>query len=287
LAPASVPNRNARGEGREWRTRTSVNDALGRRLRRTDALLVGERAATSGHIATEGGDEHAGVKRRVICQSSSPANRIERRARTPKRVTEPMTRVSPPGSCPAPPSPQRPSSASAPRRAVAAQRKVAMSAPVSAENDATRTQTLSTPGRLVAHHDVPLIDERAAARGRCATEGGDEYAGVKRRCLPDLANRIERLEPRRVGGDSTAEARSVSAEPYCPMGLDGPLRVRARPPPSLGTMRRSSANARAQRKYGDEHADAKTYRLAAGTRPSDPGVSCVLIYRSKRSISFA
>jgi hypothetical protein len=34
---------------------------------------------------------------------------------------------------------------------------------------------------LVAHHDAPLIDERASARGRSATEGGDERAGAKSR----------------------------------------------------------------------------------------------------------
>jgi hypothetical protein len=32
-----------------------------------------------------------------------------------------------------------------------------------------------------AHHDASLIDERAATRGRRATKGGNEHAGVKRR----------------------------------------------------------------------------------------------------------
>jgi hypothetical protein len=36
------------------------------------------------------------------------------------------------------------------------------------------------PLALVAHHDPPLIDERAATRGRVAPEGGDEHAGVRR-----------------------------------------------------------------------------------------------------------
>ena len=34
---------------------------------------------------------------------------------------------------------------------------------------------------FVAHHDAPLIAERAATRGRSAPEGGDERAGAKRR----------------------------------------------------------------------------------------------------------
>ena len=32
---------------------------------------------------------------------------------------------------------------------------------------------------FVAHHRAPLIGERAATRGRSATEGGDEHAGAK------------------------------------------------------------------------------------------------------------
>jgi hypothetical protein len=38
----------------------------------------------------------------------------------------------------------------------------------------------SALGAFVAHHDVPLIGERAATRGRTATEGGDERADVRR-----------------------------------------------------------------------------------------------------------
>jgi hypothetical protein len=34
---------------------------------------------------------------------------------------------------------------------------------------------------FVAGHDAPLIGERAARRGRRATEGGDERGGLKRR----------------------------------------------------------------------------------------------------------
>jgi hypothetical protein len=33
---------------------------------------------------------------------------------------------------------------------------------------------------VAAHNDAPLIDERAAARGRVETEGGDAHGGVKR-----------------------------------------------------------------------------------------------------------
>jgi hypothetical protein len=57
-------------------------------------------------------------------------------------------------------------------------------------------------GRLRRLYDAPLIGERAATRGRIATEGGDEQAGARRRypfALPALANRIElgKLDPAR------------------------------------------------------------------------------------------
>jgi hypothetical protein len=35
----------------------------------------------------------------------------------------------------------------------------------------------------VAGNDAPPIGERAAARRRCTTEGGDEHAGVTRRVI--------------------------------------------------------------------------------------------------------
>jgi len=38
--------------------------------------------------------------------------------------------------------------------------------------------------RLRRHHDAPLIGERAATRGRSATEGGDEPAGETLRVIP-------------------------------------------------------------------------------------------------------
>src|SRR6202042_560378 len=59
----------------------------------------------------------------------------------------------------------------------------------------------------VARNDAPLIGERAATRGRCATAGGDEHAGLKSALsvrAPASRNRIERPEPRSVGGHSTA-----------------------------------------------------------------------------------
>jgi hypothetical protein len=37
------------------------------------------------------------------------------------------------------------------------------------------------PAASVAGNDAPLVDERAATRGRSATEGGDEHAGVNGR----------------------------------------------------------------------------------------------------------
>lgn len=50
---------------------------------------------------------------------------------------------------------------------------------------------------FVAHHDAPLIGERAATGGRSATECGDACAGVKS-AMPirssSLANRIERVK---------------------------------------------------------------------------------------------
>jgi hypothetical protein len=66
------------------------------------APLIGERAGMSGRIATEGGDEHAGVERRYAFalqprepdRAARTVTRLATRpteARTPKRVTEPPT----------------------------------------------------------------------------------------------------------------------------------------------------------------------------------------------------
>jgi hypothetical protein len=35
------------------------------------------------------------------------------------------------------------------------------------------------PAAFIAHHDAPLIGERAATRGRIAMEVGDEHGGAK------------------------------------------------------------------------------------------------------------
>jgi hypothetical protein len=88
-----------------------------------DAPLIGARAATLGRGATEGGDEHGGVRRALIRSSSGSS--------------EPL--------CPM----------------------------------GLAEYFASAPGPSVARHHAPLIDERAASRGRAATEGGDEHAGAK------------------------------------------------------------------------------------------------------------
>jgi len=44
--------------------------------------------------------------------------------------------------------------------------------------------------------DAPLISERAATRGRFATEGGDEHAGAKKGCPFERRPR----EPDRTAG---------------------------------------------------------------------------------------
>jgi hypothetical protein len=54
-------------------------------------------------------------------------------------------------------------------------------------------------------HDAPLIGERAATRGRIATECADERAGVK--WYRSLTNRIERREPRSGCGNRRTEGR--------------------------------------------------------------------------------
>jgi hypothetical protein len=88
-----------------------------------DAPLIGERAATRGRIATEGGDDRSHVKGAIRCAPASrpgshggnpdasaaarpteaPMPKRVTEPRTPKRVTEPITRLSRPVSCPAPP----------------------------------------------------------------------------------------------------------------------------------------------------------------------------------------
>jgi hypothetical protein len=82
---------------------------------------------------------------------------------------------------------------------------------------------------FVAGNDAPLIDERAARRGRIATKGGDEHAGVKSPLsVPAPASRTGsnggnlltgggHRPPRQVGQNPPpAPAR----KPHCPQGLD-------------------------------------------------------------------
>jgi hypothetical protein len=116
----------------------------------------------------------------------------------------------------------RRSSANAPQRVSAAQRRVAMSAPVrkaavrSSASSHSSCELASVPDRnaraerrdpgrarssvlspvSVARHDAPLLGERAATRGRVATEGGDEHGGEKTviRSIFRFANRIDRRE---------------------------------------------------------------------------------------------
>jgi len=68
------------------------------------------------------------------------------------------------------------------------------------------------PSTFIAGNDAILIDERAATRGRGATEGGDEHDGVKRRDPFEIQlanNRGERRDPGRARS-------SVSPSPTSP-----------------------------------------------------------------------
>jgi hypothetical protein len=97
-----------------------------------DAPLIGERPATRGRSATEGGDARAGLKMRYPSSSSS-------------RPTEARWHIRLVVAAVAPPTlqPQRPRRATRPG-----------------------ARTLARyPSAVVAGHDAPLIDERAAARG--------------------------------------------------------------------------------------------------------------------------
>ena len=68
------------------------------------------------------------------------------------------------------------------------------------------------PSAFVAANDAPLIDERAATRGRSATEGGDERAGAKARYPFALQPR----EPDRTAGTVTRVAATRPAEARTP-----------------------------------------------------------------------
>jgi hypothetical protein len=67
----------------------------------------------------------------------------------------------------------------------------------------------------VAANDAPLIDERAATRGRGATECGDGHAGAKRALSV-------RTAPSRTGSNGGQRESFVwqSAEPHCPRRPD-------------------------------------------------------------------
>jgi hypothetical protein len=56
------------------------------------------------------------------------------------------------------------------------------------------------PAASVAHHDAPLIGERAATRGRSATEGGDAHASLKKRAIRSMVQ--PRPTPRPIGRPS-------------------------------------------------------------------------------------
>jgi hypothetical protein len=90
--------------------------------------------------------------------------------------------------------------------------------------------TMTHPAASIAGHDAPPIGERAATRGRSATEGGDERAGAKsairsQQCAP--CRRSKPQPPRRT----TDYGRARSSMTYIA-------------PASPATTRRSSANAR-------------------------------------------
>jgi len=59
---------------------------------------------------------------------------------------------------------------------------------------------------FLAHHDAPLSGERAATRGRTATEGGDERGGAKR-SYPFA------LQPREASRTAATLTRLVAARP--------------------------------------------------------------------------
>jgi hypothetical protein len=148
---------------------------------RNSRPFIDERAATRGRIATEGGDEHAGVKRAIIRSISGLVNRTARRRSTPERpAANDATRDAHADryACP-PPSPatMRRSSAIAPQRAGAAQRKGGEPAGLNSGHPFERhlatargerrpgTRTLELhPSAFVDGNDAPLIGERRAAR---------------------------------------------------------------------------------------------------------------------------
>ena len=82
MAPADIPNGNAHGERRDREAHASRGPPARRGMMYTrapfvahhDAPRIGERAATCGRSATEGGDERAGAKRAFSVRGPSLAN---------------------------------------------------------------------------------------------------------------------------------------------------------------------------------------------------------------------
>ena len=128
--PAAAARRNANTA--KWCT-------LGRFHRRNDAPLFGERAATRGRSAMEGGAEHAGCEERYPFEIQLCGSRRSPHCST--RLDERFA-AAVVGHPPSPPT--RRSSANAPQRAGASQRKVVMSRPVREGDIRSRCQPWRT-----------------------------------------------------------------------------------------------------------------------------------------------
>ena len=137
--------------------------------------------------------------------------------------------------------------------------------------------------------DAPLIGERAQRAQRAGaahTERGDEQAGAKRRYRSSarLAKRIERREPRPVGGRST-DRRAYAKTKHAAQNraAEGPARVptpeRPRRPTRPGTHTRSSVHVslrrpprRAARRRTRRNARARCYEGRDGRGGREEGV---------------
>jgi hypothetical protein len=114
---------------------------------------------------------------------------------------------------------------------------------------------------FVAGHDAPCIDERAAARGRSATEGGDEHAGVNR----VLSVRGFSLSKTSVAHNATRDThargwRAGYATTFV-AGDDVPL-----------SGERAAARGRSATEGGDERAGAKSrHDFVPGSRTGSNG----------------
>jgi hypothetical protein len=72
---------------------------------------------------------------------------------------------------------------------------------------ADRTQKIRADLEFIAGHDARLIGQRAASRGRVATEGCDERAGAKRRYPFSAAGAHQRSNPSARGERRAAHRR--------------------------------------------------------------------------------